>query len=253
MTDPLEGCRAKLIRGEEHLDALDAEVRRFETSKPYRIRSETNTKRAERLYGVQVTKSPSPDWPGVLGDCIHNFRCTLDHLAWRLVEQHGSPNDSTQFPIYTRRKRFRKGWGSKIGKVRRKGLKTAFDGLQPYKGRPELYPLWILHRLDIIDKHRELLPTAMPRSPLLDIKSPLGSPVTYERGPFENSADVLRVRVPFGPNGPVDVDIDPFVQVLIADVEVVPGTSESLPLRETLRDIRDVTRRAIADLGGFCD
>lgn len=50
----------------------------------------------------------------------------------------------------------------------RKGLKTAFDRLQLYKSRPELYPLWVLHRLDIIDKHKTLLTTTMPLQPVLE-------------------------------------------------------------------------------------
>ena len=248
---PLQSCRSKLGRAEHHLDALDAEVRDFLKGDAYRVRSEMDAKRTERLYRIQVGKSPPPHWPSLVGDCIHNFRCALDHLAWALVELHGKPQESTQFPIYTTRERFRKTWASKIGKVRRKGLKTAFDGLQPYKGRPNLYPLFVLHRLDIIDKHRELLTTSMPREPSLNLTA---SVAFFEKlsGPFNDPADVMHLRVIFGPNGPVEVKVEPVFEVEIAGVEVVPGRPESLPLVRTLHDIRDAVRLAVRSMEGFC-
>jgi hypothetical protein len=169
------------------------------------LRAKNYPKRAERLYGVQVSKRPNPDWPVVLGDYVHNLRSALDHLTWRVVEQHGTPTDQTQFPVYLTQKKFRAAWPNKVGKVGRKGLKTAFDRLQLYKSRPELYPLWVLHRLDIIDKHKTLLTTTMPLQPVLGISGPLPGPGAYDFGPFDDGTDdILRVRVPFGPDGPVE-------------------------------------------------
>jgi hypothetical protein len=250
--DALHGCEAKLARAEQHLDALNAEIRDFLARKPYRVAREINRQGRKGLYRVQITEGTPAHWPGLLGDCVHNFRCALDHLTWQIVQRHGTPKESTQFPIYPSRARFRLGWNSKVGTVRPRGLKTAFDSLQPYRGRIQLKPLWLLHRLDVVDKHRELLTTSMPQRPLLRIDRSLRS-AEFPEGPFDDAADVLHIRVTFGPDGPMHMDIQPFFQVQVADVEITPGSRESLDLPDTLFAIRDAVRRAVERLRVFCD
>src|SRR5260370_40101662 len=42
------------------------------------------------------TPAPLDDWSLIFGDCVHNLRSALDHLAWQLDAQ---PDASTAFPI----------------------------------------------------------------------------------------------------------------------------------------------------------
>lgn len=92
------------------------------------------------------------------GDVIHNLRSALDHLAWELAKwETGLPREPNKccFPI---------GWSLDNYKIIKKGgavtgmspeAKNAIDDLRPYKTGNE--PLWRIHHLDIVDKHRHLL------------------------------------------------------------------------------------------------
>lgn len=89
------------------------------------------------------------------GDAIHNLRCALDHLAWQLARwDSNSPGSAVAFPIA---KSFEEYQSIKARKI--EGMspeaKKAIDDLRPYKGGNEL--LWTIHRLDIIDKHHQML------------------------------------------------------------------------------------------------
>jgi hypothetical protein len=143
------GYRMKFDRGNEHLETLDAAIRTFRTSKPYRVLTKTYPKRKERLYRIQRAKE-SPDWCCLVGDAVHNFRAALDHLTCAIVDRYGIVRTSTQFPIYRRGKEFMAGWPQKVGNVGHRGIKTAFESLQPYK-RGNSNVLWMLHRLDVLE------------------------------------------------------------------------------------------------------
>ena len=93
---------------------------------------------------------------------VHDLRSALDHLAWQLVEANGgTPRDrpgepQTAFPIRTEAPKN----GLRIhGDVAPAALEVV-EALQPYNVSPESPAdavLWHLHRLDVIDKHHELL------------------------------------------------------------------------------------------------
>ena len=115
-----------------------------------------------RVFGVPSFDSK---WRTIIGDCLHNLRSALDHLAYQLVKLDGKdPNKHTYFPI--RDTPLNEKGIAKATQLRpavaRPDILAAVEAVQPYKMFPEpggfLYsPLWILHRLDIIDKHRLLL------------------------------------------------------------------------------------------------
>jgi hypothetical protein len=105
-------------------------------------------------YRVRLRSQPPELLGAVLGDAFHSARSALDHLAWDLVLANGGqPSRNTNFPIFD---------GPKAqGKVAA-ALKGASHGvvgkvfaLQPWRGGDDL--LWLLHELDLIDKHRLLL------------------------------------------------------------------------------------------------
>lgn len=91
----------------------------------------------------------------VLGDAIHNFRASLDHLAWHLVSRSpsGHTDHRTAFPIAESQHKWSEKFKSQlngIGSAEERFIRRlrAFNG-----GCTELY---VLHRLDIVDKHRFL-------------------------------------------------------------------------------------------------
>lgn len=112
----------------------------------------------------------------IVGEIVHLVRSALDHLAWQLVVlDGGQPNDYTQFPVYdtpTNAKGNPRTVTIQPGIMNQAVLNALVD-MQPFQrpqyGEPATDSmLWVLHRLDIIDKHRLLL-TAVHR---LDFDKP---------------------------------------------------------------------------------
>jgi hypothetical protein len=114
-------------------------------------------------YNLRVYDVPAigPEWLTIVGDCLHNLRSALDHLAWQLVILDGKkPNFNTNFPI-----RIEADTAKPLlrPEVCRQDILDAVEAVQPYADRgnpadsPLLNLLWPLHRLNIIDKHRLLV------------------------------------------------------------------------------------------------
>jgi hypothetical protein len=247
------GCRIKLDRAEEHLKLLYRSIRAFEAEKPYRVTYEDNKQARQRIYHVSQVATPPPKWSALIGDCIHNFRSALDHVAYHIVKTYGVPDRNTQFPLCLTPARYPDQAKQCFGERARQGLKTAVERLQPYHRRnktPNLYALWQLHRLDIIDKHRQLLPVVMA-NPLVSMRTQ-GIPYPpVIPGPFQGSTDVLRVQVPYGPDGPVKMKVIPTVQIQLREVEIDEGQPSTLLLEESLNSIQDAVRHVLRALLGF--
>ena len=123
-------------------------------------------KRPLKVYGVPVIQ---PEWRVLIGEILYNLRSALDHLAYQLVILgNGQPNDNTYFPVretpFTNKGVLR---GAELcPPVNHPQVADLIEMCQPYRGvdgspHPfNLSPLWRLHRLNIIDKHRVLLVVA---------------------------------------------------------------------------------------------
>src|SRR5216683_4202653 len=161
--DRLIIIRVKIERAKKHLRDLAAEILTL-----------THTTIVHRDPKTGVPPNPitfmwNPDFKtvptlsfdvvAISGDIIHNLRSALDHLAHQLVFV-GSPHLTTStisrnigFPIAESMAKYE---AIKVGKVEgmRPEAKEAIDRLKPYKGGND--PLWRVHELDNIDKHRAL-------------------------------------------------------------------------------------------------
>lgn len=104
----LDGVRQKLIRAREHLETFQSDVTSYAASDPYRIVRKFEDHIPEKsgrpglTWRAKVDAPPSLLLAVIAGDCLHNLRSALDHLAWALVlENGGEPSDTnpkTQFP-----------------------------------------------------------------------------------------------------------------------------------------------------------
>jgi len=165
----------KLKRAVQHLEYLEAEIKRWLGGHPYFLVSMFDPKRGE--HGVWLTPEGEPpaEFGILIGDCLHNLRSALDSLAYDLAEtyQEGPLSQDTaersEFPIFIEPKKFKDWRKRKIGAIDPLA-QTEIERLQPYHGRqsyrsftsllarahPEAYhPLWLLQQLSNIDKHRE--------------------------------------------------------------------------------------------------
>lgn len=130
-----------------------------------------------------ASADPVPlDFGLLIGECLHNLRSGLDNLAYSLAVAYTKPlpedfAESSEFPIFGDRDkqgnvgvgaaRFNETTqrgdptrGSGLYKIRGwpRGAQAIVEGLQPYhRGNAfEQDPLWVLHELDRVNKHRLL-------------------------------------------------------------------------------------------------
>jgi hypothetical protein len=148
----------KFLRARDHLQWLDTELQWLEREQ------------AAHLFATQtdpythdvVIKVERPDplplrWQAVVGDCLQNFRHSLDHVVWRLAQLALDGQQlplTTEFPIFIDAEKFTADKARKIGSLRPE-TQTLIETLQPYNAGYE--PLWTLHELARRDKHRALL------------------------------------------------------------------------------------------------
>ncbi len=193
--------RRKIEWAETHFKNLEAVKCRFIQSAPYAIGSEPDPKPGheglQRFFPTRIDEV-EPSIALIAGDIIHNLRSALDHLACYLVEVGGnSVTTNTMFPIFH---------GDSIDEpsFRRKveGMRdTAKDEIrssEPYKGGKGHY-LWVLHKLDIADKHHALL-TTISRVGEIAITVEggfLGGGFRAPRFAAPNFGDMLEVGKPF--------------------------------------------------------
>jgi|SRR5215212_2196849 len=151
----------RLDRALQHLQSLEAEDRRWREGNPYRIIHELDPQTSKKLVRVEVLSQPSVRLGLLIGDCLHNLRSALDNLAYELaVAYTGDPLPDavatrSEFPILGDRPMKAGERQRKIGGIH-PDAQTIIEGLQPYQ-RGQHYavdPLWVLHELSNIDKHR---------------------------------------------------------------------------------------------------
>jgi hypothetical protein len=161
----IDRVRLKIERAKKHVRDADIAIRAFLDDKPYTIGVKPHRVpeiRHTTLYVASVKAVPD-EITLMVGDAIHNLRSALDHVMWQLVEAAaGKPNRDTYFPIIVDGPKAAQQFASAIGrgeiqKIAPEALKI-IEEAQPYKTLDQ--NLWLLHQLDIVDKHRLLLTVA---------------------------------------------------------------------------------------------
>jgi hypothetical protein len=97
---------------------------------------------------------------GIIGDCIQNFRSSLDHIVWRLASEDERRNHPTRpaFPIERSPAEFNTKGRSRIQSLG-KAVQKAIEEQQPFATKPAQpgeEPLAFLELLSNIDKHRRI-------------------------------------------------------------------------------------------------
>lgn len=174
-----ESFDLKLKRAETHLEQLNSEATAWVERQSEHIIDEPDPQpRPQQLAHLgahhrrcRVSQDFSDiphDFLLLAGDCTHNLRSSLDHLAMALGQANvrsrytRSMTDKevqqSEFPIFSKGPMTAKEESARIGCVDPKG-QTIIRSLQPHH-RGQMYrdhPLWRIHELDRIDKHRRLV------------------------------------------------------------------------------------------------
>jgi hypothetical protein len=104
MNDPLAGIDAKLQRGQHHLEELEMERAAFLYNKPWEIVFERDRNAGWQwfLATFAIKREPPPEWSIRLGEAVHQYRASLDHLMTELVllrHPGRRPDRTGNFPI----------------------------------------------------------------------------------------------------------------------------------------------------------
>ena len=193
------------------------------------------------ILKATVTPVPIEPFSLIVGDIVHNLRCALDHLAFSLAVPGQRPNNlsndvaqDSQFPIVGDEDRKGNiGRGAVMFRnqtFRIRGMdpraQTIIEELQPYKDGADFvrHPLWWLHYISNVDKHRFVPVVSMAAASGFTIR-PFPSDWSYRKGgieylggPIETDTGVARIntRAIYG-EPKVDVNIRPTLGIAFAD------------------------------------
>jgi hypothetical protein len=140
-------------------------------SDAYAVTHERSADGTQDIYRARVHKCVPPEFSVIIGDAAHNLRSALDQLVCELIRANKRQlGNRSGFPIATTQKRFEE---AVIGKTTGVSAKTErfIRRLKPYKGGNEA--LWILHELDAMDKHVDIVPVA---AATVDMNVAIGMP-----------------------------------------------------------------------------
>lgn len=150
----LVGFESKFARAFSLVDDLEQQISNYLQAEPVEI-TERNEPSGDLVVTARARVRPPAEWSLLVGDALHNARSALDHLAWQLVDMHGGPPDRSRFPF----KDGPVGFGDELRNALPKvpaEIRQQVRDLQPWRGGDDR--LWLLHHLDIVDKHRLLVP-----------------------------------------------------------------------------------------------
>jgi len=160
----------KVDRAYKHLTEFQLEVNRFfSPPDPFEIRPEDNSQTGERTFYLKIHKQIPPEFSAFIGDIVQNLKCSLDHLAWHLVQNSPvtpkAPDKNIYFPIFEDAAAYQKNKFKKIEGMTSAAIQ-AIDEIKPYgrldKNNPTAgignLALYWLNAINNQDKHRLLIP-----------------------------------------------------------------------------------------------
>jgi hypothetical protein len=155
----MDSASLKIDRAAKHVIELEA---LFRKQRPFTYVLETNTKTGQRATFAKRYETIANDSTIIVGDVIHNLRASIDHAYWDATNAFAKSEGekrNIQFPIAPTEKSFLEsvipGLPSRVSEA----FVQALTSLKPYREDGGNQALCAIHDLDIIDKHKLLIPT----------------------------------------------------------------------------------------------
>lgn len=163
MNDSFDGIHEKLKRTRENIGDLESEISAFFQGGEYPVLPEDD--RELLLKAIQYHKSRVIPlrFSVLVGEIVHHLRSCLDHVIWEFSDETYRLKYfwKIEFPVVEVRpsdKDSKARYEGKIKGITGARLREFIEKLQPYNTPdPIECPLLILHKMDVIDKHRELV------------------------------------------------------------------------------------------------
>lgn len=214
-----ESCGVKVARACDLLNELNALVAEYMAQNPITaVHDKANEPRRWVVRAV-VREYPDPVFGIMTGEIVHHLRSALDYAIGELI-QYGTGRvprieDRFEFPVFRDKRAYRKA-STKIDGVPTAAA-AAIERLQPFNSdQPEITSIWLLHRMNIADKHRSLhvvaaasLITSITATELKTnrkyVMPATGRPL--HAIDLKDGAEILRYSVPGLGQGKIEFDI----------------------------------------------
>jgi hypothetical protein len=158
------GIEEKLKRSHENIRNLESQIGRFFQDSKYPSFIDENKKVIPEAVEYHRQRPIPPRFAVLAGEIVHHLRSCLDHVVWIFSEPSYRTEPSLkwiEFPILEARPSKEKLFTSyerKIKGVTKPAVRDLIETLQPYNCRDPIDSLLlIIHKFDVIDKHRELV------------------------------------------------------------------------------------------------
>ena len=150
--------KLKIKRADQHVSELNSILQSFLNTDFYRLHIEKNPQDGLNVLKFEATRDMPCEVPLIMGDAIHNLRAALDLMACEIVTLAGDmPDRYINFPFQTDRNQLIATInGGKIKAAPPAIIDLIVDTIKPYKGGDDV--LYAMNDLDIMDKHRLLIP-----------------------------------------------------------------------------------------------
>jgi hypothetical protein len=248
-----DSAMLKVDRASEHIRELNELYRE---KRPFVFTVETDTQTRKRFAFIKQDEAVICRTAAISGDIVHNLRAALDHAYWEIVSPFAtSPREKTkiQFPFCETAAGLEIAVKKRLGdRVSTRFFKALID-LKPHGDDGGNQLLHLIHKMDVIDKHRLLIPTCdETRLPYDQIKGALpdfpfrmGKGVTFTGCEFRWSVQTLPTDI--GVAKPPTTHI--FEREFPIPIEIIFSVSfppDRYPVVPTLYRLVDLTRETIA-------
>src|ERR1700674_486787 len=151
-------ARLKLKRADEHIADLGSSVNALPDSDVATV--EINPHAGNKFFKPDFANRTAIDAIAlIVGDAVHNLKCALDYTWLETIKKllPSAVSKFAKFPIYPTRDELEGALrGKKIDLSSPDLFNTILNEVKPYnRGN---FAVWPVHRLDIRDKHRLLIP-----------------------------------------------------------------------------------------------
>ena len=162
--DELAGIREKPKRANENILNLQSEINTFLKVRPDPVVGDDEREAADKVFQFWATRQVPPRFSVIAGEVVHHLRSCLDHIAWSLSSQRYRDDHERWigFPVMVKPKPWnsdeRRAYDRQVDGILATDALRMIDELQPcHAGEPTDDPLAIIHELDRIDKHPNLV------------------------------------------------------------------------------------------------
>lgn len=254
MAVELDIVRLKVARAEKHFEDFKAEVGVGANAKKRPNAAYTSVHQVEgKLVYTSIAPVPSSEARIILGDSIHQLRSALDHMVCALAMRKNArfvcEDAKLQFPIFKSPRDFGADWRVSKGVYERllgKAELTEVEQSQPYvanPARPEDHPLYILGKLDNLDKHRLVLVVEQAVRIKGAIVTAGGrTPFNSGKQPLQGGSYTMQLERPNEPHG-IELE-QPEPYIVFTDTDGICDSRSAFPLfRDMAAAVKDVLAR----------